>query len=56
MPQKALIDIYRQICELVMSTDVSVVGCEGHQEVDEGEDDQGAGHRRQDKHHLCNWG
>ena len=49
------VDIYRKICELVVSTDMSVVGGEGHQEVDQGEDDQGAGHRRQDKHHLCNW-
>ena len=43
---------YRQVGELVVPADVSVVGSEGHQEVDEGENDQGARHRRQDEHHL----
>lgn len=43
----------RQVSELVLPADVSVVGSEGHQEVDEGENDQGARHRRQDEHHLC---
>ena len=46
------VDIYRQICELVVATDVSVVSSESHQEVDQGEDNQGARHCRQDKHHL----
>ena len=44
--------IYREISELVVPSDVSVVCCEGHQEVDEGEHHQGAGHCRQDEHHL----
>ena len=48
------VDVYREIRELVVSPDVSVVGSEGHQEVDEGQDHQGARHRRQDKHHLGN--
>ena len=43
---------YRQVGELVVPADMSVVGSEGHQEVDEGENDQGARHRRQDEHHL----
>ena len=45
-------NIHRQVSELVMPADMSVVGSEGHQEVDEGENDQGARHRRQDEHHL----
>ena len=48
--------IYREISELVVSSDVSVVCCEGHQEVDQGEHHQGAGHCRQDEHHLGNEG
>jgi len=42
----------REISELVVSSDVSIVCCKGHQEVDQGEDHQGARHRRQDEHHL----
>ena len=45
-------NIHRQVSELVVPADVSVVGGEGHQEVDERENDQGARHRRQDEHHL----
>ena len=46
------VDVYREICELVVAPDVSIVCGERHQEVDEGQDDQGARHRRQDEHHL----
>ena len=46
------LDIHREISELVVSSDVSIVCRQGHQEVNQGEDHQGAGHRRQDEHHL----
>ena len=35
-----------------MAPDVGVVRTEGHQEVNQGEDDQGAAHRRHDEHDL----
>ena len=50
------VDVYREICELVVAPDVSIVCGERHQEVDEGQDDQGARHRRQDEHHLWHLG
>ena len=40
------VDVYSEICEIVVAPDVSIVCGEGHQEVDEGQDDQGAGDRR----------
>ena len=46
------LDTHSEIGELVVSPDVGVVGGQGHEEVDEGDDHQGAGHCGQDEHHL----
>ena len=46
-----VVEVYK-VCELVVPPDVSVVSGERHQEVHQGHDDQHAGGRGDQEHHL----
>ena len=43
---------YLKLCKFVMTPDMGIVGRQGHEEVDQGEDHQEAGDGGNDEHHL----